>query len=75
MGCWQDAVTHFEAAIRIHERMNALPLLVRSRHYHGKALVAGGRPDDRRRGQEHLDWAAAVARRLGMHRFPPGIDS
>jgi class 3 adenylate cyclase/tetratricopeptide (TPR) repeat protein len=75
MSCWQDAVTHFEAAIRIHEHMNALPLLVRSRHYYGQALVARGRPDDRRRGQEHLDWAIAVARRLGMRRFPPGIDS
>ncbi len=74
MGSWQDAVTHLEDASRIHERMNALPLLVRSRHYYGKALVARGRLDDRRQVQEHLGWASAVARRLGMRRFPPASD-
>jgi tetratricopeptide (TPR) repeat protein len=74
MGSWQEAVTHLKDASRIHERMNALPLLVRSRHYYGKALVAHGRSGDRRQGQEHLDWASAVARRLGMRRFPPASD-
>jgi hypothetical protein len=49
--------------------MQALPLLARSRHHYALALLARGRPDDRRRAQEHLDWADAVADRLGMRRL------
>jgi len=66
---WQDAVSHLEAAIQTHERLDAQPLLVRSRHYYAQALHGRGRPDDQGRAQEHLAWARTVAQRLGMRRF------
>ena len=69
---WHDAVSHLEAAIQAHERLDARPLLVRSRHYYAHALLARGRPDDQGRAQEHLAWARTVAQRLGMRRFTPG---
>jgi hypothetical protein len=56
MSRWDEALSHFQAAVQAHERMQALPLLARSRHHYGRALLARGRPDDRRRAQEHLDW-------------------
>jgi tetratricopeptide (TPR) repeat protein len=69
MSRWEQALSHFEAAIQAHERMQALPLLARSRHHYALALLARGRPDDRQRAQEHLHWADAVAGRLGMRRL------
>jgi tetratricopeptide (TPR) repeat protein len=68
MSRWEQALAHFEAAIEANERMQALPLLARSRHHYARALLARGRPDDRQRAQEQLDWAGAVAERLGMRR-------
>jgi class 3 adenylate cyclase/tetratricopeptide (TPR) repeat protein len=69
MSRWELALSHFDAAIQAHERMRAPPLLARSRHHYALALLARGRPDDRERAQEHLDWASAVAERLGMRRL------
>jgi eukaryotic-like serine/threonine-protein kinase len=72
MSRWEDAASHLEAAIRVHERMHALPLLARSRYHYAQALLARGRPDDQRRAEEHLAWARTVARQLGMRRLAVG---
>ena len=69
LGRAEDAVAHLEAAIRAHERLGSPPLLARSRHQYAQALLARGRPGDRQRAQEHLDWAKAEARRLGIRRL------
>ena len=37
---WDDAVGHFQAAVRAHERMHAGPLLARSHHHLAQALRA-----------------------------------
>jgi tetratricopeptide (TPR) repeat protein len=69
---WHDALVHLEAAIQAHQRLDALPLLVRSRFSYAQALLARGRPDDQGRAQEQLAWARTVAQRLGMRRFISG---
>jgi class 3 adenylate cyclase/tetratricopeptide (TPR) repeat protein len=69
---WNDAVSHLEAAVQAHKRLDAQPLLVRSRYHYARALLARGRPDDQARAQEHLAWAGTVAQRLGMRRFTTG---
>jgi tetratricopeptide (TPR) repeat protein len=72
--CWAEAADHFEMAIRIHERLGAVPLLARTRYEYARMLIrrgrAGDRTDDpasdRTRTRELLDQAAATARTLGM---------
>jgi eukaryotic-like serine/threonine-protein kinase len=75
MGRWDDALAQFESAVEAHERIGALPLQAISRHHYAGALLALGRPDDRPRAQQHLDWASAVSRRLGMRRLAIGAPS
>jgi len=72
MGRWDDALAQFEAAVQAHERIGALPLQARGRHHDAKVLLARGRPDDRALAQQHLEWAGAVSRRLGMRRLAVG---
>jgi tetratricopeptide (TPR) repeat protein len=72
MGRWDDALAQLDAAAAAHERMGALPLQARSRHHYALALQARGRPEDRARAREHLEWAEGVARRLGMRRLAIG---
>jgi tetratricopeptide (TPR) repeat protein len=72
MSRWDDALAQLDAAAVAHERMGALPLQARSRHHHGLALLARGRPGDRDRAGEQLAWAEGTARRLGMRRLAVG---
>jgi len=72
MGRWDDALVQLDAAVQAHERIGALPLQARSRHRYAKVLLARGRPEDRARAQQHLEWAGAAARRLGMRRLAIG---
>lgn len=64
--CWAAAGDHFEAAIRIHERLGAIPLLTRTRYEYGRMLIRRGQPADRARARERLDRATATARATGM---------
>jgi len=72
MGRWDDALVQLDAAVQAHERIGAVPLQARSRHRYAKVLLARGRPEDRARAQQHLEWAGAAARRLGMRRLAIG---
>jgi class 3 adenylate cyclase/tetratricopeptide (TPR) repeat protein len=75
MSRWDDAASHLEAAMRVHERMDALPLLARSRFHYAHALVGRGRPDDQGRAEEHLASARTIARQLGMPRLAAGAST
>jgi class 3 adenylate cyclase len=41
MGRW-DAVAQFQAAVQVHQRIGAVPMLARSRHHLAEALLARG---------------------------------
>jgi hypothetical protein len=69
MSRWEDAALHFEAAIQAHARMDAQPLLARSRYHYAQALLARGRPGDRLRAREQLDQTRVAAERLGMRQL------
>ena len=43
-GQWTEAADHFEAALREHERLNAAPLLARTRYEYARMLTRRGRP-------------------------------
>ena len=63
---WEAASDHFEAAIRVHERLGAAPLLARTRYEYARMLLLRGEPADRARASECLERAATSARALGM---------
>ncbi|MBA2446773.1 MAG: AAA family ATPase [Chloroflexi bacterium] len=64
--CWAEAGDHFEAAIRMHERLGAAPLLARTRYDYARMLIRGGQTADRGPAHELLDRAATTARTTGM---------
>jgi hypothetical protein len=61
-----EAGDHFEAAMAVHERLGAGPLLARTRLAYASMLLAHGQPADRRRADELLEQALATAGALGM---------
>ena len=69
MSRWEDSALHFEAAIKAHARMDAQPLLARSRYHYAQALLARGRPNDRLRAREELDQTRSAAAQLGMRQL------
>jgi tetratricopeptide (TPR) repeat protein len=64
--CWAEAGDHFEAAIRMHERLGAVPLLARTRYEYARMLIRRGLTADRAGALELLDRAATTARSAGM---------
>jgi hypothetical protein len=64
--CWTEAVEHFEASLREHERLGAAPLLARTRYEYARMLLRRGQAADRDRVHDLLDRAAATAQMLGM---------
>jgi hypothetical protein len=44
MGRWDDAAAQFDAAVQVHQRIGAMPMLARSRQHLDEALAAAGRP-------------------------------
>jgi len=63
---WDEAVGHFEATIRMHERLGAAPLLARTRYEYARMLARRGQPADRAQTLDLLERAATTARALGM---------
>src|SRR5829696_4442377 len=63
---WAEAGDQFEAAIAVHERLGAGPLLARTRLAYARMLLARDRPADRRRAGQLLEQALAAADVLGM---------
>jgi predicted ATPase len=72
---WAAAGDHFETAIRVHERLEAAPLLARTRYEYARMLLARGRASDRDRALELLSWALGTASTLGMTAVAEGIRS
>ncbi len=66
MSRWDDAAAHFEAALEMNEAMGARPWLAHTRFDYGSMLLARDRPGDRRRADELLAAAAALAAQVGM---------
>jgi hypothetical protein len=63
---WADAERHFEAAIEMNTRMDALPWVSHTEHDYAAMLVARGQPDDGRRASELVERALAGYRELGI---------
>jgi predicted ATPase len=66
MAKWATASEHFEMAIRVHGRLEAGPLLARTRYEYARMLLARGHPTDTDRAVGLLDRALATASTLGM---------
>ena len=66
---WEDAAQHLEAALAVHRRIGALPLLARTRFEWSRVLRERNRKGDRRRAAESERKAAELADRLGMSRL------
>src|SRR4051812_41723029 len=64
-GRWPEARAYFEAALARHAHLRAPALLARTQCDYGELLLRGTH-EDRRRGQQILDEAAATARRLDL---------
>jgi hypothetical protein len=64
-GWYDQAHTHFEAALERHAALGAEPMLARTRCDFGELLLRGARAD-RRRAHVLLRDADTTARRLGM---------
>jgi tetratricopeptide (TPR) repeat protein len=63
---WTEAADHFEAALRVHDRLGARSLLARARYEYAAMLIRRGRSSDSSRTLRLLDNALATARTLGM---------
>jgi hypothetical protein len=72
---WAAAGDHFETAIRVHERLEAAPLLARTRYEYARMLLARGRASDRDRALGLLSRALGTASTLGMAAVAEGIRS
>jgi hypothetical protein len=70
---WAEADDHFQAATAAHQRLEAGPLLARTRHEHARMLLARGQAGDHHRAGRLLDQALAAATTLGMAAVVEGI--
>ena len=71
--CWDAAVEHFEASLREHERIGAIPFLTRTRYAYARMLLRRGEAADQDRARELLDRASATAQAIGMAAVGAGI--
>jgi class 3 adenylate cyclase len=69
LGRWDEAETHFEAALARCERMATRPWLANTQHRYARMLLARGRAGDRDRALTLLARALDTARALGMKRL------
>jgi DNA-binding CsgD family transcriptional regulator len=67
MGHWEDAQSHFTAALAMHARMGAKPALARTQYAYAKMLLAREPVDDGTPVMSLLDEASASSLELGMH--------
>jgi tetratricopeptide (TPR) repeat protein len=66
LGEWDQAETHFQAAIDFNSRLGARPWLARTELSYGRMLLARRPKGDRERAHELVQAALATARDLGM---------
>jgi DNA-binding CsgD family transcriptional regulator len=67
LGRPEEAVGRFEHAAALAGRIQARPMVARSREGQARALLALDRPGDRQRAAALLDEAVATAEELGIH--------
>ncbi len=72
---WEEAATHYEAAIRAHDQLGARPLLARTQYEYARMLLRRGQAGDRSRADGLLDRALATARFLGMAALVEGVQA
>jgi tetratricopeptide (TPR) repeat protein len=70
---WTEAAGHFEAAIAVHDRLGAGPLLARTCYAYARTLLARGQATDRGWALALLDRALATADTVGMGTVAEGI--
>lgn len=66
---WEEAQRHFEAALAVHRRIGAQPLLARTQFEWSSVLLQRGRKVDRRRAADWRRRSAELAESLGMSRL------
>jgi tetratricopeptide (TPR) repeat protein len=66
LGRWDDAVFHFEEAMRLERRMGARPYLATTTYHAALALRERGGPSSARRAARAMDEALASLRELGI---------
>jgi len=66
---WDEAQRHFEAALAVHRRIRAHPLLARTQFEWSTVLLQRGRKIDRRRAADWERKSAELAESLGMSRL------
>ena len=66
MGCADDAVSHYEAALEINERHGARPWLARTQADLARTLLPRDAPGDRERARELTGSALDTFETLGM---------
>jgi tetratricopeptide (TPR) repeat protein len=66
MGHWSTAIEHFEAALKMHREMQAVPYVAQTEHALAAALLARNQSTDAQRANKLLDSAIATYERLGM---------
>jgi eukaryotic-like serine/threonine-protein kinase len=66
MGQWEDAESHFEAALDLNTRLGARPWLARTEHGYAQMLLARRQARDAERARDLLRRALGTARELGM---------
>jgi DNA-binding NarL/FixJ family response regulator len=64
---WDDAVSHFEAAVELNERQGAHTWLAHTRFQYAAMLLERGLSEDRERAAALLDGALAAARSIGLN--------
>jgi tetratricopeptide (TPR) repeat protein len=67
MARWQDAEAHFEHALALNGRMEAVPWIAHTRFQYSRELMRRGRREDSARAVQLLDEAITVARQHGMY--------
>lgn len=66
MSRWEEAVTHFEEALKMNTIIGARPFVALTQQEYGAMLLARGYPGDREKACDILDQALATAAELGM---------
>jgi hypothetical protein len=66
MSRWDDAINHFENALKMNEQMGARPWFAYTQHDCARVLLAREDPGDRERAHQVLEEALATYRELGM---------
>jgi DNA-binding winged helix-turn-helix (wHTH) protein/tetratricopeptide (TPR) repeat protein len=66
---WEHAIEHFEAALAMHLRLEAFPLVASTQHAYAAMLLARGQRGDRQKALTLLAPVLETARDLGMRRL------